>query len=128
MKRSWVEKRFDHLDEDGHPLPLPEDQLPEDQLDASYSVEPNTLSELSTWQKMVEDGEMPEEALRHCSQLSFMEYEVSGTLDFDGLERAKELLISPKMRRKAAGIDEMLTRQGLNSEQKSQRKIGGLSG
>ena len=47
-----------------------------------------------------------------------MEYEVSGTLDFEGLEEAKKLLISPKQRRIEAGVDVMLTSQGLTPEQK----------
>ena len=45
---------------------------------------------------MAKTGEMTEEALRECSRLPFMEYEVAGQLDFEGLEEAKELLISPR--------------------------------
>ena len=118
MRKSWVEKRFDNLDEQGFPKPLAEDKLPETQLDASYNVEPGNLNELSTWQLMAEQGEMTEEALRQCSTLPFMEYEVSGLLDFEGLEEAKELLISPKKKRIEAGIDVMLSSQGLSFEQR----------
>ena len=39
-------------------------------------------------------------------------------LDFEGLEVAKELLISPKKRRIEAGVDPMLSNQGLNPEQR----------
>ena len=96
-------------------------KLPESQIDGSYSVEPGNLNELSTWQLMAESGEMTEEALRQCSLMPFMEYEVSGLLDFEGLEEAKALLISPKKRRIAAGLDVMLTSQGLSHEQKRRR-------
>ena len=76
------------------------------------------MSELRTWQLMAETGEMTEEALRKCSLMPFMEYEVSGLLDFEGLEEAKELLISPKKRRIEAGVDVMLSSQGLSTEQR----------
>ena len=82
LRSSWVQKRFDHLDEQGFPQPLPEDKLPESQIDGSYSVGPGNLNELSTWQLMAESGDMTEEALRQCSLMPFMEYEVSGLLDF----------------------------------------------
>ena len=126
LRTTWVEKRFHNLDEQGFPKPLTEDKLPESQLDASYNVEPGNLNELSTWKLMAEKGEMTEEALRHCSRMPFMEYEVSGLLDFEGLEEAKELLISPKQQRIKAGIDPMLTRQGLTPEErrlKNKRRI-----
>ena len=98
LKRSWCEKRYDNLNEQGFPNPLPEDEdkLPESQIDGSYNVDPGNLMELETWKLMAETGEMTEEALRHCSIMPFMEYEVSGLLDFEGLEEAKKLLISPK--------------------------------
>ena len=118
MRQSWVEKRFDNLDEQGFPMPLPEDKLPEVQLDASYNVEPGNLNELNTWKLMAEQGEMTEEAMRQCSVLPFIEYEMSGLLDFEGLEEAKALLVSPKKRRIEAGVDVMLTSQGLSTEQR----------
>ena len=121
LRQSWVEKRFDHLDEQGFPMPLTEDKLPEPQLDASYNVEPGNLNEFNTWKLMAEQGEMTEEALRQCNVLPFMEYEVSGLLDVEGLEEAKELLVSPKKRRIEAGLDVMLTSQGLSNEQKIRR-------
>ena len=102
-------------------MPLPEDTLPEPQLDASYNVEPGNLNELSTWKLMAEQGEMTEEAMRQCSVLPFIEYEMSGLLDFEGLEEAKALLVSPKKRRIEAGLDVMLTSQGLSHEQKRRR-------
>ena len=119
LKESWLQKRFDHLDAEGFPTPLPELlQLPDAQLDATYSVEPGDLNELSTWELMVQTGEMTDDAMRQCSRLPFMEYEVSGWLDFEGLEEAKELLMSPKQRRIQAGVDPMLSNQGLNPEQR----------
>ena len=121
LRQSWVEKRFDNLDEQGFPMPLPEDKLPEPQLDASYNVEPGNLNELNTWKLMAEQGEMTEEAMRQCSILPFVEYEMSGLLDFEGLEEAKALLVSPKKRRIEAGLDVMLTSQGLSDEQKRRR-------
>ena len=42
-------------------------------------------------------------------------------LDFEGLEEAKKLLISPKQRRIEAGLDVMLSSQGLNVEQRRER-------
>ena len=45
LRNSWVQKRFDNLDEQGFPNPLPEDKLPESQIDASYHVEPGNLME-----------------------------------------------------------------------------------
>ena len=121
LRQSWVEKRFDNLDEQGFPMPLPEDKLPEPQLDASYNVEPGNLNELNTWKLMAKEGEMTEEAMRQCSVLPFIEYEMSGLLDFEGLEEAKALLVSPKKRRIEAGLDVMLTSQGLSNEQKRRR-------
>ena len=117
LRQSWIEKRFDNLDEKGFPKPLPEDVdvaeedrvLPAEQMDCSYHAEPGSLQELSTWQLMAESGEMSEDALEQCSLLPWMEYEVQGMLDFEGLEEAKELLITPKKRRLEAGIDLMLT-------------------
>ena len=101
---------------------MTEDKLPEAQLDASYNVEPGNLNELSTWKLMAEQGEMTEEAMRNCSVLPFMEYEVAaGLMDFEGLEEAKALLVSPKKRRIEAGVDVMLTSQGLSAEQKRRR-------
>ena len=130
LRQSWVEKRFDNLDEQGFPMPLPEDKLPEPQLDASYNVEPGNLNELNTWKLMAEQGEMTEEAMRQCSVLPFMEYEIAGLLDFEGLETAKELLVSPKKRRIEAGVDVMLTSQCLSTDQmrrKNQRRIERMS-
>ena len=121
LRQSWVDQRYDNLDEQGFPMPLPEDTLPEPQLDASYNVEPGNLNELNTWKLMAEEGEMTEEAMRQCSVLPFIEYEMSGLLDFEGLEEAKALLVSPKKRRIEAGLDVMLTSQGLSHEQKRRR-------
>ena len=132
LRQSWVDKRFDNLDEEGFPKPLREDEevpekdrvLPECQLDCSYHPEePGSLLELSTWKLMTEKGEMSESALRDCSLLPWMEWEVQGMLDFEGLEEAKELLISPKKRRLEAGIDVMLTSQGLSAEKRKQRNL-----
>ena len=58
LRQSWIQKRFDNLDEKGCPKPLPEDRLPDSQLDATYNVEPGHLNELATWQFMSESGEM----------------------------------------------------------------------
>ena len=113
LKQSWVEKRFDNLDEQGFPKPLPEDVdrpeaccvLPEHQLDHSYHAEePGSLQQLSTWKLMVESGEMTEDALRECSLMPHIEYEVHGMLDFEGLEDAKDILTSPKKRKREAGL------------------------
>ena len=41
--------------------------------------------------------------------------------DFEGLEEAKKLLISPKKRRLEAGVDVMLTSQGPSTEQKRRK-------
>ena len=123
LRQSWVDKRFENLDEGGFPKPLTEDaKLPEHQVDASYSIDAGSQNELTTWQLMVQTGEMTEEALRECSLMPFMEYEVSGTLDFEGLEEAKELLASPKKRRIEAGVDPMLSRQGLLPEERRKTK------
>ena len=101
LRQSWVEKRFDNLDGEGHPKPPAYEQLPEAKKDVSYhSEEPGQLSELRTWQLMVESGEMTPEALRQCSEEPWIEMEVQGLLDFGGLlDEAKELLVSPKQRR-----------------------------
>ena len=123
LKRSWCEKRYDNLNEQGFPNPLPEDEdkLPESQIDASYNVEPGNLMELATWKLMAETGEMTEDAMRFASQMQFIEYEVQGMPDFEGFEEAKKLLTSPKQQRINAGIDPHLTRQGLTNEQRRQR-------
>ena len=65
LRSSWVEKRFDNLDEQGFPTALPDTKLPESHMDGSYNVEPDggSLNELTTWKLMAESGEMPEEAL-----------------------------------------------------------------
>ena len=118
LKQSWVEKRFNNLDEQAFPKPLPEDLdlpekdrvLPEKDMDYSYHAEgPGALQELRTWKLMAESGEMSEAALRLCSELPWLEYEIQGALDFEGLEEANNLLISPKKKRLEAGIDPMLT-------------------
>ena len=44
-----------------------------------------------------------------------------GGLDFEGLEEARELLISPKQRRRDAGLDVMLTPQGPAIEKRRER-------
>ena len=123
LKRSWCEKRYDNLNEQGFPNPLPEDEdkLPESQIDASYNVEEGNLMELATWKLMAETGEMTEDAMKFASQMQFIEYEVQGMPTFEGLEEAKKLLASPKQRRIDAGIDPHLTRQGLSNEQRRQR-------
>ncbi len=75
---------------------------------------------------MVETGEMTEEAMKHASLMPWLEYEVAGMVDFEGLEEAKELLVSPKKRRRDAGIDVMLTSQTPTAERKQQRaRMGG---
>ena len=132
MRSSWVEKRSDNLDEQGFPKALPQTKLPESQMDGSYNVEPDggSLNELETWKRMAKSGEMSEEALEQCATLPFMEYEVSGLLDFEGLEEAKKLLISPKKRRLEAGLDPMLSKQGPSVEQrrkKNKRRIERIS-
>ena len=101
-------------------------------MDGSYNVEPDggSLDELDTWKRMAKSGEMPEEALEQCAPLPFIEYEVSGLLDFEGLEEAKKLLISPKKRRLEAGLDPMLSKQGPSVEQrrkKNKRRIERIS-
>ena len=126
LRHSWVEKRFDNLDEQGFPMPLADDKIPDHQHDGSYNVEPGSLDDLNTWELMAKTGEMTEDALRQCSQLPCMEYEVAGQLDFEGLEEAKELLISPQQRRIEAGIDVMLTSQGLSTAQRRVRNKRGI--
>ena len=105
--------------------------ISEDQKDCSYHAEePGSLQELSSWKLMAESGEMTEEAMRQCSLLPWMEYEVQGLLDFEGLEEAKKLLISPKKRRLEAGLDPMLSKQGPSVEQrrkKNKRRIERIS-
>ena len=123
MRSSWIEKRFDNLDEQGFPKALPHTMLPESQMDGSYNVEPDggSLNELETWKRMAKSGEMSEEALEQCATLPFIEYDVSGLLEFEGLEEAKQLLISPKKRRLEAGLDPMLSKQGPSIEQRRQK-------
>ena len=87
----------------------------------TYNVEPGDLNELATWKLMAESGEMSPDALRECSQLPFMEYEVNNLPDFEGLEEAKDLLISPKRRRLEAGVDVNLTTQRMSNEQKRRK-------
>ena len=70
---------------------------------------------------MAASGEMTEDALRECSLMPYMDYEVHGILDFEGLEEAKELLTSLKKRRREAGIDEMLTAQGPTPDKRRER-------
>ena len=70
---------------------------------------------------MATSGEMTDEALEQCAALPFMEYEVSGLLDFEGLEEANKLLISPKKRRLEAGVDPMMSKQGPSIEQRRQK-------
>ena len=128
MRSSWIEKRFDNLDEQGFPKALPQTKLPESQMDGSYNVEPDggSLNELETWKRMAKSGEMSEEALEQCATLLFMEYEVNGLLDFEGLELAKKLLVSPKKRRLEAGLDPMLSKQGPSVEQRRQKRKANL--
>ena len=104
-------------------MALPQTMLPESQLDGSYNVEPDggSLNELETWKRMAKSGDMTEEALEQCAALPFMEYDVSGLLDFEGLEEAKKLLISPKKRRLEVGLDPMLIKQGPSIEQMRQK-------
>ena len=133
LRSSWVEKRFDNLDEQGFPKALPRAKLLESQMDGSYNVEPDggSLNELETWKCMAKSGDMTEEALEQCATLPFMEYEVSGLLDFEGLEEeAKKLLTSPKKRRLEAGLDPMLSKQGPSVEQrrkKNKRRVERIS-
>ena len=132
MRSSWVEKRFENLGEQGFPKALPQPTLLESQMDGSYNVDPYgcRLNELETWNLMAESGEMPDEALTHCATLPSIEYEVSGLLDFEGLEEAKKLLMSPKKRRLEAGLDPMLSKQGPSVEQrrkKNKRRIERIS-
>ena len=132
LKQSWVDKRFDNLDEQGFPKPLPGDEklaendrvVSADQLDCSYHAEvTGSLQELSTWKLMAESGEMTEEAMRQCSMMPWMEYEVQGKLDFQGLEEARDLLRGPQARRLEAGIDKMLTSQGPSLEKRKARNL-----
>ena len=44
-----------------------------------------------------------------------------GALDFEGLEEANKILISPQTRRLAAGVDVMLISQGPSIEQMRQK-------
>ena len=77
LKKSWVQKRFDNLDEDGFPLPPSRVELPEALKDCTYHAEaPGSLQELSTWKWMVENGEMTEEALQELSVEPWLEHEV----------------------------------------------------
>ena len=131
LMKSWVAQRFSNVDEQGFPKPLSEDTVEECQIDASYSVEPGSLSELSTWKAMAKTGEMSQEALRYASEIPCMEYELySQEWGFEGLEEAQKLLISPKQKRLQAGIDVMLSRQGLGPEQrrlKNKRRLERMS-
>ena len=88
LRQSWVQKRFDNLDDNLFPKPLPEDKLPESQLDCTYNVEPGDLNEPATWKFMAESGEMSLDALRECVQFPFMDYDVNNLPDFEGLEEA----------------------------------------
>ena len=125
LKQSWIDKRFEHLDEQGFPKAWREDKIHESQLDASYCEEPGSLLELNTWKMMAETGEMTEEALKSCSLMPWMEYELNNIPDFEGLEEAKELMISPKTKRLQAGLDVHLSSQGPSAAQRRARKKRG---
>ena len=112
MRQSWVEKRFYHLDEQGFPKAWSEDKIRESQLEDSYSVEKGDLNELTIWKMMAATGEMDEEALRHCSECPFMEYEVAGIPDFEGLREARQLLLSPSAQQRRKKHKRRLERMG----------------
>ena len=60
LRKSWVDKRYDNLDENGLPKrvePIREKDK-EEQGEASYRDDPGDVSALATWQAMVEHGEM----------------------------------------------------------------------
>ena len=122
LKQSWVDKRYDHLDEDGFPKKPEAVKLPEVLKDCSYHGEEGSLQELSTWKLMVKKGEMTEEAMKELSLEPWLSYEVQGMLDSEALQEAKELMVSPKKRRLEAGIDPLLTQQGPTEQTRKKRR------
>ena len=122
LRKSWVDKRYDNLDEDGFPTKPAEVKLPEVQKDCSYHGEEGSLQELSTWKLMVKEGEMTEEAMRELSLEPWLSYEVQGMLDSEALQQAKELMTGPRKRRLEAGIDPLLTQQGPTEQMRKKRR------
>ena len=122
LKKSWVDKRFDNLDEQGFPKRPTAVRLAEGLKDYTYHGEPGDLQTLTTWEHMVETGEMSRDALLEIREEPWLEYEVHGLLDFEGVGEAKELLVSAKKRRLEAGVDPMLTRQGPTERERKVRR------
>jgi hypothetical protein len=115
MRKSWLEARYTWLDEKGLPK-LPDFEKSnhpclENMAEQSYHGDEGCARHLSSWTKMVEDGEATEEMIRDWQDEPWFAFEVNKFTDLEGLEEYKDLMRTPQEIRKSLGIDEFLTSQ-----------------
>ena len=126
LRSSWVEKRFNNLDDQGMPKDLPPltDKDKAQEGEAGVHGEPGDLSALATWQDMVASGELTEAALQDLSRQAWLAMEINDIEGIEGLEEAKQLLRTPAQRRQELGLDKYLTSQKPDAARQKKRQQG----
>eukprot|EP00959_Pyramimonas_sp_CCMP1952_P159873 3343850-Pyramimonas_sp.AAC.1 len=88
LRSSWVEKRFNNLDDEGMPQDVPvlteKDKAQEGE--AGVHGEPGDLSVLATWQDMIASGELTEAAVQDLSRQAWLAMEINDIEGMEGLE------------------------------------------
>ena len=114
LQKSWVERRFEHISEDGIPM-VKEIQLKmgeTEDTEQTYSTEtPQKEKTLECWKLMLASGEISKEDLAEMTEEAWFEHEVLAFTGLEGIDEFKELLKTPAQRRMELGIDVHLTSQ-----------------
>ena len=78
MRTRWIDKRYDHLDSSGTPEKTfrPTEEEKKTEADPLYHYDKEELCTLSTWEAMVQVGELSQEAYNELSKQPWLEIEM----------------------------------------------------
>ena len=126
MRTSWLKGRFENFDEKaGMPRRFDHKVKPEQEIEHTCLPEIGQKRGLSSWQAMLEEGEMSKSDFQELQEEEWFEMEISGLEGIEGLDQYKELMKTPAEQRRERGIDPKLTsqkRDGEKTKAKQRRK------
>ena len=123
LRSSWIEKRLDHLDEDGMPKKM---KLAIEEEEQNYD-EPAKLSDnvLEECAELHERGELTTAELEDLRSETWFQQELLVAVEMPEMEKYKEIMKTPAQMRRERGIDEHLTSQVPSKKTKSKEKLRG---
>ena len=121
LRSSWIEKRFDHLDEEGIPKKM---RLAIEEEEQNYD-EPAKLSDnvLKDCEELHEKGELTKEELEDLRGETWFEQELLIAVEMPEMEKYKEIMKTPAQMRRERGIDEHLTSQVPRQRTRSRAQV-----